>query len=55
MYIFYCEQVDVFADVEPLVGIVAEGKNACVISYGDTQAGKLMHIELMLMCADWLF
>lgn len=33
-------QVDVFADVEPLVGIVAEGKNACVMAYGDTQAGQ---------------
>ncbi len=33
-------QTDVFADVEPLVGIVAEGKNACVMAYGDASAGK---------------
>jgi hypothetical protein len=32
-------QVDVFADVEPLVGTVAEGKNACILAYGDAHAG----------------
>jgi len=26
-------------DVEPLVGIVTEGKNACVMAYGDATAG----------------
>jgi len=33
-------QTDVFADVEPLVGTVAEGRNACVMAYGDASAGK---------------
>ena len=33
-------QAEVFADVEPLVGSVAEGKSSCIIAYGDAHAGK---------------
>jgi kinesin family protein C1 len=32
-------QADVFADVEPLVGAVADGRSACIMAYGDALAG----------------
>ena len=33
-------QVDVFADVEPVIISVAEGYNACIMAYGQTGSGK---------------
>mmetsp|Transcript_24358 Transcript_24358/g.40654 ORF Transcript_24358/g.40654 Transcript_24358/m.40654 type:complete len:913 (-) Transcript_24358:244-2982(-) len=33
-------QSDVFGDVEPLVGALTEGKNGCVMAYGESGAGK---------------
>lgn len=33
-------QVDIFADIEPLVLSTLDGYNACVMAYGQTGSGK---------------
>jgi hypothetical protein len=46
-------QVEVFADVEALVGAVADGKNACVIAYGEAHSGTWLVYQLAF--GFWIF